>query len=72
MEKNLKSRCDLDLDRTKPKGQTRPSYFPVLIMFKFQVDWLMIFLVIVHRERHTETHTGRHEYSIVAVNNSQL
>ena len=37
-------------------------------MFKFQVDWAIIFWVIVYTDRHTDGD----EYSIVAVDKPQL
>ena len=76
--KIFQSSRDLDLDRTMPNVELVRAIFIYYIMFKFQVDCTIIFLVIVYTDTHThtETHTHRntdgHEYSIVAVDKPQL
>ena len=42
------------------------------IMFKFQVDWPIIFGVIIYAGTQTDTHKDGHEYSIVVVDTWQL
>ena len=55
-----KSHCDLDLDPTMP---ILGGYFHIL--FKFQVDSLIIFWVIMYTDRHTDTHTNTHRRILV-------
>ena len=67
-----KSRRDLDLDRTMPNVELVRAIFIYYSMFKFHVNWTIIFLVIVYTDRQTDRHTDNDEYSIVAVDKPQL
>ena len=67
-----KSRRDLDLGRTMPNVELVRAIFIYYNMFKFQVNWAIIFLVIVYTDRQTDTHTDGDEYSIDAVDKLQL
>ena len=73
--KILKSRRDLDLDRTMPNVETRPSYFHILQYVQVSRQLNHYFLSYrVHRQtdRQTDRHTDNDEYSIVAVDKPQL
>ena len=68
--KNSKSGRDLDLDQAMPNVELVRAIFIHYSMFNFQVDWTIIFWVIVYTDRHTHTdpthrQTDRHECSIV-------
>ena len=67
-----KSRCDLDLDWTMPNVELIRAILVYYNMFNLQVDWTIIFWVIVYTDRQTHTHTDNDEYSIVAVDKPQL
>ena len=79
----LKSRRDLDLDRTMPNVELVRAIFIYYNMFEVSSGLSHYFFSYrVHRqtERHTDRqtdrqthiHTDKHEYSIVAVNKPQL
>ena len=59
-----KSRHDLDLDRTIPNVELVRANSKYYNMFKFKVDWAIIFWVIVYTDTHThtqkDTQTPRH------------
>ena len=55
--KILKSHCDLDLDQTMPNVELIRAILVYYNMFKFQVDWNIIFWVIVYTDRQTHTQT---------------
>ena len=74
MEKNFKSFCDLDLDRTMPNVELVRAVFICYNIFKFQVPRSIIFRVIMLTDTHTHTDTQTHadEYSIVPVDKPHL
>ena len=57
-KKISKSHCDLDLDQTMPNVELIRAIFIYYNMFKFQVDWTIIFLVIVYTDTQTDTQMG--------------
>ena len=88
MAKISKSRRYLDLDWTMPNIELIRAFSVYYNRIKFQMDYTIIFCVIVytdthaHAHAHTQTarqtaghtprHTDAHEYSKVAVDKPQL
>ena len=68
----MKSRCDLELDRTMPNVEVTRAISIYYSMFNFSSELNHYFFELSCTDTHTHTHTEGQEYSIVAVDTPQL